>query len=120
MKNVLWIVLLVLGTLIVLIITLTFMQPEFGQPVGVKILFLQTRRVPVYFYIFAAFIAGILLGSLPILVAYIGARREAKRKAGRISELEKRLVAQERKETAEEGIRVLSSGNGRRLDGEKA
>jgi len=87
-EDILWIVFLVVISIVVLMVTMTFMQPEFRKEVGVNFLFLQTRPVPVYSYVFGAFIAGILLGSLPLLAAYIGARSDARRKTGVIRNLE--------------------------------
>ena len=76
---------------IALALILTFRQPAFTTATGAQILFFKTRDYPVYYYVLGAFIAGLLLGFLPMLVKFAGARAAAGRAERKVRELERKL-----------------------------
>jgi uncharacterized integral membrane protein len=104
MRTVVWLLLLIVTVFLAITLTLTFMQPAFGQEVSVSILFFKTRVFPVYFYVLAAFVAGLVLGIFPMLFLYIKTKREAMRSVKRNRELEGMLEYDEKKRAEEEAV----------------
>jgi uncharacterized integral membrane protein len=95
MRAVTWLLLFFIAVLVAVVLVLTFMQPAFKQEVGARIFSVQSRALPVYFYVLGAFLAGLLLGVLSVLPGEIRSRLENARKSRRIKELERKLVESE-------------------------
>ncbi len=88
MRTMTWFLLLIITVFIAVTLMLTFGQPAFRQEVSVSIVFFKTRAFPVYFYVLAVFVAGLVLGFFPMLLLFIRTKREAVRRGKRIRELE--------------------------------
>lgn len=92
MKMISWLLVLCCTFLIVLVLVLTFIQPEFKQEVSVRLLTYSTRKVPLYLYVLGAFTAGLGLGLITALVGYVKSKMTVMKKNKRIRELEDTLA----------------------------
>jgi uncharacterized membrane protein YciS (DUF1049 family) len=90
-----WLLTFIIALFIALVLVLTFTQPEFNTTVGAKILIYRTRQLPVYFYVVAAFVAGLALGVMQVIFTFIRAKAALFHKNRQIRELEQKLADME-------------------------
>lgn len=92
MKMISWLLLLCCSFLVVLILVLTFIQPEFKQEVSVRLLTFSTRKFPIYLYVLGAFTAGLGFGLITAIVGFFKAKIADRKKSKLIKELEAALA----------------------------
>ncbi len=68
------------------IVIFTFIQPEFKIAVPAKIFTYQTRPYPLYFYVLAAFLAGIFFGLVFTLYYYFSSKAEIRKRSRKLKD----------------------------------
>ena len=94
---------------VVLALVLTFTQDAFKKEAGAHFLFFTTRTFPVYIYILAAFMIGLVLGAMSILGPYLRVRGDRSRAGRRVRELEEKLNEAEKTLAAREAVTALAA-----------
>lgn len=91
MKLLKWGVFFVFAFVVSFIILRTFSQDVFKEAVPARILGNQTPAIPIYIYIAAAFVVGLIIGFFVVVYNFVTSASENYKKSKRIKELEKEL-----------------------------
>jgi uncharacterized membrane protein YciS (DUF1049 family) len=76
-----------------MVVITTFSQSVFRTAVPVKVVYYQTRNIPVYYFIAGAFAAGLLIGMSVAFYNFISLKAQAMKKDRRIRELENNMAS---------------------------